>query len=84
MRHFIVGALLVLAALAVTSVTATLLERAALNRRANERPTAVVESPGNPTGQPANKAAPGKSGHQSELAREVSLVSRRLSSGSKD
>ncbi len=80
MRHFIVGALLVLAALAVTSMTATLLERAALNRQSGERPTAIVEGPG----QPAGKAAPGKSGHQSELEREVSLVSRRLVSGSKD
>ena len=66
MRHFIVGALLVLAALAVTSVTATLLERAALNRQSGGRPTAIVEGPG----QPINKAAPGKSGHPSELARK--------------
>jgi hypothetical protein len=69
MRHFIVGALLVLAALAVTSVTASLLERAALNRQAGERPTAIVEGPG----QPAGKAAPGKSAHPSELARRADL-----------
>jgi hypothetical protein len=80
MRHLIVGALLVLAALAVTSVTATLLERAAMNRHSNDRPTAIVEGPG----QPVDKATPGKSGHSSELARQVILVSRRLASGLKD
>ncbi len=45
MRHFIVGALLVLAALAVTSVTAQLLEQAAMNRKASEGTTAIVEGP---------------------------------------
>jgi hypothetical protein len=80
MRHFIVGALLVLAALAVTSVTATLLERAAVSRQSVDRSNAIVEGPG----QPIYRATPGKSGHSSELARQVILVSRRLVSGSKD
>ena len=75
MRHLIVGALLVLAALAVTSVTATLLERAAMNRQSTERPTAIVEGPGLPAGKPS---------HPGELARQVILVSRRLASGLKD
>jgi hypothetical protein len=79
MRHLIVGALLVLAALAVTSVTAQLLEQAAMNRQSTDSPTAIVEGPALPSGK-----ATGKSGHSSELARQVILVARRLASGSKD
>ena len=76
MRHFIVGALLVLAALAVTSVAAQLLEQAAMNRKANDRNTAIVEGPSVP--------ASGKPGRSSELMRQVLLVSRRLTSDVKD
>jgi hypothetical protein len=76
MRHFLVGAFLVLAALAVTSVTASLLERAAMNRQATESPTAIVEGPG---ATPAPTKA--RSG---ELARQVILVSRRFASSLKD
>ncbi len=74
MRHFIVGTFLVLAALAITSVTATLLERAAMNRQASDSAPAVVERQAVP-----NKAKPG-----GELARQVILVSRRLTSALKD
>jgi hypothetical protein len=81
MRHLIVGAVLVLAALAVTSVTATLLERAAMNRQSSDGSTAIVEGPGLPNG----KGPAGKSGsHVSELARQALLVTRRLTTGSKD
>lgn len=73
MRHLIVGAFLVLAALAVTSVTATLLERAAVNRQATVNTVPANERP------LADKAKPG-----GELARQVILVSRRLTSGLKD
>jgi hypothetical protein len=76
MRHLIVGAVLVLAALAITSVTATLLERAAMNRQTTDSPTAVVEGPTSP--------APGKAARPGELARQVILVSRRLTSGLRD
>jgi hypothetical protein len=76
MRHFIVGALLVLAALAVTAVTAQLLEQAAMNRKASDGTTAIVEGPSAP--------ATGKPGRSAELARQVLLVSRRLTSGLKD
>jgi hypothetical protein len=77
MRHFLVGAFLVLAALAVTSVTASLLERAAMNRQATESPTAIVEGPS--TAPPTGKASrPG------ELARQVILVSRRFVSSLRD
>ena len=76
MRHFIVGALLVLAALAVTSVTAQLLEQAAVNRKASDGATAIVEGPALP--------ASGKPGRSGELTRQILLVSRRLTSGLKD
>jgi hypothetical protein len=76
MRHFLVGAFLVLAALAVTSVTAALLERAAMNRQATESPTAIVEGPD-------AAPAPGKA-RPNELARQVILVSRRFASSLKD
>lgn len=76
MRHLIVGTFLVLAALAVTSVTAALLERAAMNRQVVESPTAIVESPSN--------SSPNKAGRPGELARQVILVSRRLASNLKD
>ena len=76
MRHLIVGTVLVLAALAVTSVTASLLERAAMNRQNMDSPTAIVEGPASP-------AAPGKA-RTGELARQVILVSRRLASGLRD
>jgi hypothetical protein len=76
MRHFIVGAILVLAALAVTSVTAQLLEQAAMNRRSTEGNTAIVEGPSGP--------ASGKPGRSGELMRQVLLVSRRLTSDLKD
>ncbi len=75
MRHLIVGAVLVLAALAVTSVTASLLERAAMNRQGVDSPTAIVEGPTTPV--------PGKA-RTGELARQVILVSRRLASGLRD
>jgi hypothetical protein len=75
MRHLIVGTFLVLAALAVTSVTATLLERAAMNRQAaDSAPPVVVEH-----APPAGKPKPG-----GEFARQVILVSRRLASGFKE
>ncbi|MBS0548791.1 MAG: hypothetical protein JSR24_13640 [Proteobacteria bacterium] len=74
MRHLIVGAFLVLAALAVTTVTATLLERAAINRQA-----AVIAPTNNERAPLADKAKPG-----GELARQVILVSRRLTSALKD
>jgi hypothetical protein len=77
MRHLIVGAFLVLAALAITSVTATLLERAAMNRQSVESPTAIVEGPG-------STPSPGKAVRPGELARQVILVSRRLVSGLRD
>jgi hypothetical protein len=80
MRHLIVGAVLVLAALAVTSVTATLLERAAMNRQSSDGTTAIVENPDLPNG----KGPAGKSGHVSELARQALLVTRRLTTGTKD
>lgn len=76
MRHFIVGAVLVLAALAITSVTAQLLEQAAMNRKTTEGTTAIVEGPSLP--------ASGKPGRSGELTRQVLLVSRRLTSGLKD
>ena len=76
MRHFLVGAFLVMAALAVTSVTASLLERAAMNRQATESPTAVVEGPSTPP--------PGKANRPGELARQVILVSRRFVSSLRD
>ena len=76
MRHFIVGALLVLAALAVTSVTAQLLEQAAINRKNTEGNTAIVQGPSAP--------ASGKPGRSGELMRQVLLVSRRLTSDMKD
>jgi hypothetical protein len=76
MRHFIVGAVLVLAALAVTSVTAQLLEQAAMNRRTTEGTTAIVEGPSVP--------ASGKPGRSGELMRQVLLVSRRLTSDLKE
>jgi hypothetical protein len=79
MRHFIVGAVLVLAALAVTAVTAQMLEQAAMNRQSVDNPTAIVEGPA-----PASGKATGKSGHASELARQVILVARRLASSSKE
>ena len=79
MRHLIVGAVLVLAALAITSVTAQLLEQAAVSRQAADSPTALVEGPAQPSGK-----ATGKSGHPSEFARQVILVARRLASGSKE
>lgn len=74
MRHLIVGTFLVLAALAVTSITATLLERAAMNRQAANSAPAVIER-----APLAGKAKPG-----GELARQVILVSRRLASGLED
>ena len=76
MRHFIVGALLVLAALAITSVTAQLLEQAAMNRKTSDNTTAIVEGP--------NAPAAGRSGRSAELARQALLISRRLTSGLKD
>jgi hypothetical protein len=76
MRHLIVGTVLVLAALAVTSVTASLLERAAMNRQSTDSPTAIVEGPATP--------APGKAARPGELARQVILVSHRLTSGLRD
>ncbi len=67
---------MVLAALAVTSVTATLLERAAMNRQGTDNPGAVVEG---------NKpSSPNKANRPGELARQVTLVSRRLTSGLRD
>jgi hypothetical protein len=71
------GAFLVLAALAVTSVTAALLERAAMNRRATDSPTAIVEGPG-------SAPPPSKVNRPGELARQVILVSRRFASGLRD
>jgi hypothetical protein len=54
MRHLIVGALLVMAGLAITSVTATLLERAAVARKNIESAPApiIVQSP--PSSSPTN------------------------------
>jgi hypothetical protein len=80
MRHLIVGAALVLIALAVTSMTAALLEQAAMNRQSGEGAPAVVESPD----APPSKASPGKSGQVSELARQAQLISRRLTANLKD
>jgi hypothetical protein len=77
MRHFLVGAFLVLSALAVTSVTAALLERAAMNRQGTESPTAIVQGP-------SNTPAPSKASRPGELARQVILVSRRFASGLRD
>jgi hypothetical protein len=77
MRHFLAGAFLVLAALAITSVTAALLERAAMNRQASDSPTAIVEGP---SGAPPA----GKANRPGELARQVILVSRRFASGLRD
>jgi hypothetical protein len=77
MRHFLMGALLIVAALAVTSVTASLLERAAMNRQTMDSPTAIVEGPG-------TAPSPGKANRPGELSRQVILVSRRLASGLRD
>ena len=66
-----------LAALAITSVTAALLERAAMNRQATESPTAIVEGP-------SNTPAPSKASRPGELARQAILVSRRFVSGLRD
>jgi hypothetical protein len=45
MRHLIVGALLVLAGLAITSVTASLLEQAAVARKETGPSRTIVQNP---------------------------------------
>ena len=77
MRHLIVGALLVLAGLAITSVTATLLERAAVTRRDIEPQSIIVQGPPAlaPLGRPQQQGDPG---------RHAIFASHRIAAGPSD